>query len=48
MDGTSTELDSDRQVMLLSEALVSELEQQARLANTYRLFSVINLSDWNQ
>ena len=41
LNGAGTEFDSDGQIVLLPEALVSELEEEAGLANTYRLFSVI-------
>ena len=35
LNGASTEFHPDGQVMLLSEALVSELQQQAALTDTY-------------
>ena len=35
LDGASSELNADGEVVLLAEALVSELEQQAGLAHTY-------------
>ena len=33
LDGSGTELDSDRQVVLLAEALVRELKEEAGLAD---------------